>query len=268
MRPFLKWAGGKYRLVNRIKERLPAGERLLEPFTGSCALSLNTDFPAYWLNDSNIDLITLYRVLQQEGTPFIDFCRQFFTVKNNTPECFYELRDRFNREIDPKAKSALFLYLNRHCFNGLTRYNADGEFNVPFGRYKKPYFPEKELRFFNEKLKEAVFTSLDFQEMMLSAGPGDIIYCDPPYVPLSRTSCFTSYNAGGFNEEDQIRLAKTAELLMDKRITTLISNHYSDFTLDLYQRAVIETFPVRRSISCDAKNRNKVQEILAVFSKA
>ncbi len=265
MRPFLKWAGGKHRLVEIIKGKLSAGSRLLEPFAGSCALSLETDFPAYWLNDINPDLINLYKVLQQEGDIFIEFCRSFFTERNNTAERFYLLRKQFNREKDIKTKSAIFLYLNRHCYNGLCRYNASGEYNVPFGKYKKPYFPDKELRYFYEKFNKAVFSIINFEEMMLAAEVGDVIYCDPPYVPLNETSNFTAYSSGGFGQTDQIRLAKTASKLAERGIKTIISNHCNEFILDIYREAEIVTFPVQRSISCDGDNRNAVEEVLAVF---
>lgn len=267
MRPFLKWAGGKYRLVNRIKSKLPPGKRLLEPFAGSCALSLNTGFEKYWLNDINADLINLYLVLQKEGQSFIDFCRGYFTEKNNTSKRYYQLRNQFNKEKDLFTKSALLIYLNRHGYNGLARYNAGGEFNVPFGKYDKPYFPEPELKFFHEKFREAVFTCLDFQKMMLAAEPGDVIYCDPPYQPLSQTSNFTSYHAGGFDRGEQIRLAKVAAQLAEKGVKTVISNHYLDFIMEIYSSAKIEKFPVRRSISCDGTNRNQVDEVLAVFGE-
>jgi DNA adenine methylase len=265
MRPFLKWAGGKYRLVERIKEKLPPGKRLLEPFAGSCALSLNTGYDSYWLNDINLDLINLYQVIQKEGLSFIQFCRTFFTEENNTSGCFYKFRRQFNRERDIYQKAALFLYLNRHGYNGLCRYNSSGEFNVPFGRYKKPYFPENELLFFAEKFKQVNFSCIDFQKMMESAGQGDVIYCDPPYVPLNETSNFTAYSSGGFGQADQKRLAKVAALLAEKGITTIISNHYNDFIIETYSAAQIIKFDVQRSISCNGANRNAVTEVLAVF---
>lgn len=265
MRPFLKWAGGKYRLIERIKEKLPPGKRLLEPFAGSCALSLNTSYDHYWLNDINFDLIHLYQTLQQEGAPFIKYCKQLFTENNNIADRFYELRQEFNREKVIYQKSALFLYLNRHGYNGLCRYNSSGEFNVPFGRYQKPYFPEDELIYFVEKFKEAKFSCIDFKKMMESATPGDVIYCDPPYIPLNQTANFTSYSSGGFNTKDQIRLAQTAAKLAVKGITTIISNHDSEFIREQYATAKIETFLVQRFISCDGDNRNPVAEVLAVF---
>lgn len=265
MRPFLKWAGGKYRLVERIKDKLPQGVRLLEPFAGSCALSLNTDYQAYWLNDINPDLINLYRVLQQDGPAFIEFCSKYFTLETNLPEKYYELRKQFNQETDVYKKSALFIYLNRHGYNGLSRYNASGEFNVPFGKYAKPYFPEKELFYFFTKFKNAKFTCLDFGDMLSKARPGDLVYCDPPYEPLTETSNFTSYSAGGFDQAEQKRLAKVAIRTSARGIPVLISNHRTDFIMDIYEKAQIETFPVRRFISCDGDNRNEVEEILALF---
>lgn len=268
MRPFLKWAGGKYRLIERIKAKLPSGARLLEPFAGSCALSLNTDYPEFWLNDINTDLINLYQTLQQEGPTFIEFCSKYFTPEYNLAEKFYELRKQFNQETDIIKKSALFIYLNRHGYNGLSRYNASGEFNVPFGKYLKPYFPEKEMNYFLTKFKNAKFTSFDFGTMLSKARPGDLVYCDPPYEPLTETSNFTSYSAGGFGQTEQQRLAKVAFRTAARGIPVLISNHRTDFILSIYQQAKeIETFPVRRSISCDGDNRNSVEEILALFSK-
>lgn len=266
MRPFLKWAGGKYRLVERIKAKLPQGIRLLEPFAGSCALALNTDYQEFWLNDINQDLINLYQVLQQEGLAFIEFSKSFFTPETNSAEKYYQLRREFNQETDVYLKSALFVYLNRHGYNGLSRYNAGGEFNVPFGKYAKPYFPEKEMVYFYNKFINAKFTSIDFETMMSQARPGDLIYCDPPYEPLTKTSNFTSYSAGGFDQSEQERLAKIALRTAERGIPVLISNHHTDFIMGIYQKAKdIDIFPVRRFISCDGDNRNSVQEILALF---
>lgn len=265
MRPFLKWAGGKYRLVERIKKKLPPGRRLLEPFAGSCALALNTDYSDYWLNDINPDLIALYQVLQSEGLEFIDFCRTYFEPRFNTAGAYYDLRSQFNRERNSRTRAALFLYLNRHGYNGLSRYNSTGEFNVPFGRYKQPYFPEAELAYFHQKLKNARFSSWDFETMMLSANAGDVIYCDPPYVPLNPTSNFTAYSAGGFGEAAQRRLARVAAKIAANGVTTIISNHHNEFVSQIYKEATLEKFPVRRFISCDGANRREVEEVLAIF---
>jgi DNA adenine methylase len=266
MRPFLKWAGGKYRLLERIKSHLPPGKRLIEPFAGSCALALNVAYESYWLNDINPDLILLYRMLQEQGTELIQLARFLFTAEHNQAEYYYGLRDRFNTTTDSLEKAALFLFLNRHGFNGLCRYNSSGNFNVPFGSYRHPYFPLEELRYFRDHLQTAAFSSLDFETVMQQAEPGDVLYCDPPYLPLTDTSNFTQFSAEGFNKADQLRLAEAARDLAGRGITTIVSNHYSEMMIKAYQGATIETFPVQRLISCDGKNRNPVMEILAVFA--
>lgn len=265
MKPFLKWAGNKYQIIEQILAVLPAGNRLIEPFIGSGAVFLNTDYKAYLLADANPDLISLYHYLQIEGGTFIEACRAFFTPENNQSQAFYALRVLFNTTLDRRLKATLFVYLNKHCFNGLCRYNAKGGFNTPFGRYRKPYFPEKEMLFFHEKAKHAVFKAQDFLTTLNDAIPGDVIYCDPPYVPLSKTANFTDYSAGGFNQNQQLTLTTLANQLITQGITVVISNHDTEFTRHAYHNASITHFDVRRLISCDGQGRQKSAEILAVF---
>ncbi len=265
MRPFLKWAGGKYRIIDRIKATIPNGTRLVEPFVGSGTLFLNTEFDQYLLADINNDLINLYKIIQKEGLDFIDYSEEFFSHENNTKEKFYTHRNLFNTTDELRLKSALFLYLNRHCFNGLCRYNSKGEFNVPFGRYKKPYFPRKEMSYFFEKSQNAEFVCTDFEELMISLTVGDVVYCDPPYVPLSETANFASYSASKFNFTHQIRLARIAEELAEKNIPVLISNHETEFTIQEYQNAEITSFKVQRCISSNGAKREKSSELLALF---
>jgi DNA adenine methylase len=265
MKPFLKWAGGKYRLVDRIKSALPPGNRLIEPFVGSGAVFLNTDYKSYLLTDSNPDLINLFKYLQKEGQNFINYCSSFFTAENNNELTFYQFREEFNTTTDIRKKSALFVYLNRHCFNGLCRYNSKGGFNVPFGRYSKPAIPEDDMFSFYQKSENAIFEVADFRETMKKAKAGDVIYCDPPYVPLSATSSFTSYAKGGFGIEEQNDLAAMAKQLQSKGITVVISNHDTEYTNEVYKPAEIIKFNVQRFISSDTKNRNAVGELLAIF---
>lgn len=266
MKPFLKWAGGKYRLVELIKKNLPEGNRLIEPFVGSGALFLNTEYSANLLADSNPDLINLFKLIQKEGQGFISYCQGLFVPENNTELAFYQLREEFNATNDLRRKASLFVYLNRHCFNGLCRYNSKGGFNVPYGRYTKPALPEKEMYYFYEKSQHAVFEVADFITTMEKAKTGDVVYCDPPYVPLSATSSFTSYSKGGFGLDEQNALADMAKKLQKKGITVVISNHDTVFTNEVYHPAKIITFDVQRFISSDTKNRNAVGELLAVFA--
>lgn len=266
-KPFLKWPGGKYRLVQRICDSLGPGRRLIEPFVGSGAVFLNSHYSRYLLADGNSHLITLYQTLKNEGESFIRFCESFFTPDNNNETVYYDMRTLFNETDDPRLQSALFLYLNRHCYNGLCRYNSRGIFNSPFGRYKQPYFPHREMQAFHQRVAQAEFMTGHYSETLARARAGDVVYCDPPYTPLSRTACFTDYFAGGFNETDQIDLARQAGKLAKRGIQVVISNHNTAFTRDLYidAGATMRRFKVQRNISCRGGNRGKVGELLAVF---
>jgi len=255
-------------LMNRIRTALRDGKRLIEPFTGSGAVFLNTTYPEYLLADSNPDLINLYQQLTREGPAFIRYCHSFFNISENTKEQFYRYRDEFNQTNYKRRKSALFLYLNRHCYNGLVRYNQRGEFNTPFGRHLKPYFPDREMNQFLLAANKARFLHAGFEECMQSACEGDVIYCDPPYVPLTETACFTDYHTGGFNWQDQIRLVNIAQELAGRGVQIVISNHDIKPIRKIYKQAgaQISSFQVRRTISADITNRARVGELLAIFN--
>lgn len=265
MKPFLKWAGNKFHIIERIKAILPMGNRLVEPFAGSAAVFLNTDYSDNLVADSNPDLIQTYLYLQMEGSKFINYCESLFIAENNKADRFYEFREQFNTTADARLKSALFIYLNKHCFNGLCRYNNKGQFNTPFGKYAKPYFPHKEMEYFHQRSLTAKFAQSDFISTFAMAKPNDIVYCDPPYVPLSKTANFTSYSPGGFGMEQQQQLADLANDLAKEGITVVISNHQTKFIEQVYKNAKLISFPVQRYISCDRTNRYKTNEVLAIF---
>ncbi|PCI38414.1 MAG: DNA adenine methylase [Thiotrichales bacterium] len=268
-RSFLKWPGGKLRVMAEITAMLPAGKRLIEPFVGSAVVFLNTNYPSYILNDKNQDLINIYECLAELGADFIKQCKRYFTPKYNDPDKYYLLRDKFNKTTDTQKRAALFLYLNRHSYNGLVRYNSSGGFNAPFGRYKKPYFPDKEMNFFYNKCKilaKVKFCCEDFSKILQKAKVGDVIYADPPYVPLSETAHFTSYQPNGFDLKAQHKLAAMVNKLAEKNISVLLSNHSTDFTKEIYSNATtIKEFEVQRFISCKVAERRKVKELLALF---
>ena len=253
-KPFLKWAGGKTRLVDKINNILPSGTRLVEPFVGSGAVFMNTDFNDYLLADTNIDIINMYQILQSEGQLFINYCKSFFTPEYNSKDEYLKNRTLFNTTSDIRLKSALFIYLNRHCFNGLCRYNNSGGFNVPFGKYDKPYFPEEEMQAFFEKSNKAKFIHADFRISMMQSINGDVIYCDPPYVPINDTSYFTNYSVGGFNLKDQEDLRDLTLKLAEQGVPVLISNHSTEWTLHNYSDAEIIEFDVQRFISAKSDN--------------
>ncbi|WP_028116224.1 Dam family site-specific DNA-(adenine-N6)-methyltransferase [Ferrimonas senticii] len=264
-RAFLKWAGGKYKLADQIAARLPEAQRLIEPFVGAGSVFLNTDFEHYQLSDINPDLIGLYNMLKHKPDQFIADAATLFIDANNDKQVYYGLRAEFNQSTSVWDRSLLFLYMNRFGYNGLCRYNKKGGFNVPFGSYKKPYFPEKELRFFAEKAQRATFHCEGYAESMARAQQGDVIYCDPPYLPLSNTANFTSYATGGFSLDDQALLADCAAAAAARGVPTLISNHDTPVARKLYHESTMETIQVHRSISQTANGRKKVNELFALY---
>ncbi|GAA4900699.1 Dam family site-specific DNA-(adenine-N6)-methyltransferase [Ferrimonas pelagia] len=267
-RAFLKWAGGKYKLVEQIAERLPKSDRLIEPFVGAGSVFLNTDFSEYLLSDINPDLIGLYQTLQRDPDGYIREAKKWFTAENNDKETYYGIRAEFNQTHERWGRAVLFLYLNRFGYNGLCRYNKSGGFNVPFGSYKKPYFPEKELWFFAEKAQKATFFCEGYADSMARARSGDAVYCDPPYLPLSTTANFTSYASGGFSLDDQALLARGAhEIAQEQGATVLISNHDTPLAQELYHAAQLESLKVTRSISPKASGRKKVDELFALYRR-
>jgi DNA adenine methylase len=263
-RPFLKWAGGKFRVLDKLVPHLQ-GRKLIEPFVGSGSVFLNIPFERYLVGDINPDLIELFGYLRKDKKRFIEICRSLFIQENNQQASYLDFRHEFNNGATERRRAALFVYLNRHGFNGLCRYNKSGGFNVPFGRYTKPYFPEKELLHFIDKAKSAKFVCGDFANLMSRSRRGDVVYCDPPYVPLSPTSSFTSYAAGGFSYDQQVELAYRAVHLSKRGVKVVISNHDNAITRKIYEDAVIESFPVRRFISCDGNNRDSAKELLAIY---
>lgn len=266
-RAFLKWAGGKYSLVEHINAKLPQANKLIEPFVGAGSVFLNTDFKNYLLNDINPDLINLYNLLKAQPEAVIHDTRQFFTPEHNQEAQYYALREEFNGTSDEYYRAILFVYLNRHGYNGLCRYSLGGKFNVPFGRYKKPYFPAAEMQYFAEKAQRATFTCLSFEKVFSRARKGNVIYCDPPYAPISKTAAFTSYSAPSFGMEAQSTLATLATKASRKRgIPVLISNHDLPTIRQLYGHAAFTELTVKRSISQKGNMRKPVAEILAYFA--
>lgn len=264
-RSFLKWAGNKFNCLDEILPELPKAQRLIEPFAGSATVFLNTNYMRNILAEENIDLIHLFTSIKQEGSEFIDYCASLFTKTNNTSEVFYLFRDKFNQESDPIKRSALFLYLNKHGFNGLCRYNSQGIFNVPFGLHKKPYFPRKELEYFINKSKNTKFVHSDFTKTFNLAKPGDLIYCDPPYSPIEQETNFSSYTSKKFGLAEHIKLANLAKSAAKNGVKVIISNHDTEFTREQYTGARIKSFKVSRCINSNPYNRQPVKELIAIF---
>lgn len=270
VKPFLKWAGGKSRLVSTIEPHLH-GKRLLEPFAGSCALFLGSQFPQAVLADVNGDLIALYQHLQgPQGGAFIDATAAYFTPAHNTQDVYTTLRDRFNAlSVGTQERASLFVYLNRHAFNGLCRYNAKGGFNVPYGRYAKdPSFPREAMNMFRARTQSCTFVQQGFDATFAQAQAGDAVYADPPYVPLSDTAYFSNYATGGFGWDAHQRLAQAAADARDRGALVAISNHVTPAIVDLYESLGGDCsvqFGVQRTVSARSSSRTKAPEMLAIF---
>lgn len=261
---FLKWAGNKYRVLPHILPHINEPDVFIEPFLGSASVALNVRAESYVLNDYNETLISLYNSVLK-NSEFLEECEQYFT-NYNTEESYYHLRKEFNLTQSP----ALFVYLNRHCFNGLTRYNKSGQFNVPFGKYKAPYFPKKEMENFKEvfSYRNAQFFSGDFanSELYKSITNRTVVYFDPPYVPLTDTANFSDYATGGFSYDDQVRLRDLATELHKQGAKVMISNHDTDVSRELYSSATnIYSFNVGRFIAAKGTSRQPAKELLAIW---
>ncbi|WKA63677.1 Dam family site-specific DNA-(adenine-N6)-methyltransferase [Pectobacterium aroidearum] len=274
IRPFIKWAGGKTRVLPDLRPHLPKGDCLIEPFVGGASVFLNTDYRRYVLADINPDLINLYRVAVADAELLIRDAQSMF-MTGNTEREYLGRRAEFNFLRATGAGTALqlavlFLYLNRHGFNGLCRYNQSGEFNVPFGRYRSPYFPANEIRLFAEKARdtEAIFRIATFSKTIAChASPDTVIYCDPPYLPISETANFTQYHTASFTAERHRSLSHA--LTCANRVFAVkcvISNSDTPETREIYQGFEFHEIAVQRSISANAITRGAAKEVIGLLT--
>lgn len=267
-RPFLKWAGGKYSLLPELDRLIPAGKRLIEPFVGGGSVFLNSEkHESFLLADVNADLINLYQMLDVDHIRVWSLAKILFQ-HSNSEEAYKELRDEFNHQrMGAPERAAAFLFLNRHCFNGLIRYNRDGFFNVGWGKYESPYFPEAEIKAFKQKSHKCVFMNAGFRRTLALAGDGDVVYCDPPYEPLPGTAGFTNYTAGGFSWADQISLAESCVAAYQRGAKVLISNSTAPRILELYGEHgfTLHHVSARRAISSKGSTRETAKDIVATL---
>ena len=263
-KPVLKWAGGKTRLLTEILDRLPAKiDTYYEPFVGGgavfFALAGQGRFRRAVLADQNPDLIEVYRALQKEGEEVIRALREYKDY--NDEQSYYQIRAQAPRGRARRA--ARFIYLNKTGYNGLYRVNRSGSFNVPFGRYKNPkILDEPALRAASAALEGARLRCADFEHVVCNAAPGDAVYFDPPYLPLSKTANFTAFGRQPFELPAHKRLARVFTESAGRGVHTLLSNSSTDVARGLYAGHTIDTVQGRRSISCKGHSRGPVDEIL------
>jgi DNA adenine methylase len=265
--PFVKWAGGKSSLtgaVLRLIERQPY-RRFFEPFLGGGAVFFALRPRQAVLSDANPELINAYSQVQSNVDEVIKELSLHQAKHSKTH--YYAVRS--NPPVDLPARAAWFLYLNRTCYNGLWRVNSKGVFNVPMGSYKNPRILDAErLRNASKALKRARIVCGDFESVVARARPrpvfGDIVYFDPPYVPLSKTSQFTSYTKEDFTENDQRRLAGVASALSSKGVRVILSNSETTLIRSLFPDPpfTIEVVQMSRAISSVGSRRGKIPELL------
>lgn len=265
-KPFLKWPGGKRRLAARILSLLPREGCLIEPFVGAGGVFLASEHADLVLNDSNPDLMAVYMALQRNPAAFIAQARALFSGEYLSREAYLRLRDEFNALTPGFRRAVLFIYLNRHGFNGLCRYSLSGRYNVPWGKPSvTPYFPESELWAAAARLSRATLSCGDFAVVMEQARCGDAVICDPPYLSLAGNASFTMYDGHGFEFKDHERLVALARDASARGATVAVCNHDTDEARNLYAGSEIVTMQVARSISASGARRTPAAEIIAVF---
>ena len=264
--PFLKWAGGKSAIAERIRTLLPADVRervYREPFLGGGAMFFFLQPEKAILSDAVKSLIDTYKMVQKHVGPLIHRREQLRV--DHCDEHFYKIRGRFNQERSAEVldRAAWLIYLNKTCYNGLFRTNKSGEFNVPVGRFANPRVVDPErLRVSSGLLSRAKIKHATFDHLVDDAEPDDMIYLDPPYDPISKTSSFAGYAEGGFGREDQERLAETFRLLDDRRCILALSNSDTPLVRKLYEGYDLCPIIAPRAISSKSATRGEVSELL------
>ena len=287
-KPFLKWAGGKTQLIEQIKKQIPRniktnGFTYIEPFVGSGAVLfwILEEFPNLEkaiINDINQDLTNSYLTIKHNVADLIQILKKWETEYHSISEnqekkkkYYYEKRNLFNsRNSDQTTQSALFIFLNRTCFNGLYRVNRKNEFNVPIGSYKTPQIcNEENLIAVSKALQKVTILNGDFSETLKYADKKTFFYFDPPYKPLNETSSFNSYAKDEFNDSEQIRLKEFCEELDKKGHQWILSNSdvkgkdiNNNFFDELYASFNILRVNARRSINANPNKRGQLTELL------
>ena len=287
-KPFLKWAGGKTQLINEVESKLPndfgnLSYTYIEPFIGSGAVLfwLLNRYPKIEkavINDINSDLTNTYKVISTSPKELISVLslmqNEYYALENNQEKkstYYYKKRECYNsRKSDKIAQAALFIFLNRTCYNGLYRVNKKNEFNVPMGSYKKPTICDAEnILVVSKALQKVEILCGDFEQTLNYAGNNSFFYFDPPYKPLSNTSSFNSYAKDEFDDEHQIRLKNFCSRIDSMGYKWMLSNSdvkgfdgNNNFFDELYSEFKIGRVKATRRINSNANKRGELNELL------
>ncbi len=262
--PIVKWVGGKRQLMFELLKNMPEDfNRYFEPFIGGGALFFYLQPDNAYISDMNEELINLYQVVRDSVDELIADLQKHDISK----EYFMEIRNIDRTEEyenwSDVQKASRFIYLNRTCFNGMYRVNSQGQFNVPFGHYKNPRIvDENNLINCSNLLQRTEIKHADFSEILKKVKKGDFVYFDPPYVPLSETSSFTSYTKDGFDLDMQLSLRDVCDELDSMGVKFLLSNSDTQFVNELYENYNIKKVFASRQINANADGRGKITEVL------
>lgn len=266
--PFLKWAGGKRQLLQELRKYIPKKYNFYyEPFIGAGSVLFDLQPKKAVINDINMELVNVYNVVKHDVERLIEDLQKH----ENNKDYFYAIRDLdrqpLYKDLSPIERASRVIYLNKTCFNGLFRVNGQGQFNVPFGKYKNPQIiNEIVIRAVHNYLhtNDVTILNQDFEMVVKMATKGDFLYFDPPYDPVSDTSSFTGYHIDRFNKNDQIRLRDTFVELDKRGCKVLLSNSATHFIKDIYSDFHIEIVSAARNINAVASKRGKIEEVLVM----
>lgn len=265
-KPIVKWAGGKTQMLNAIIPKAPAKYgRYIEPFVGGGALFFALNPEQAVIADSNPELINMYQQVADHVEDVIAYLGQY----KNTKEDFYEVR-AVDWTILPKAEAAArMIYLNKTCFNGLYRVNKKGQFNVPYGKYKNPNICDRDALYAaSDLLRRSEIVCGDYLSVLKDyAKPGDFVFLDPPYLPVSEYADFKRYTKEQFYEEDHVELAKEVVRLQELGCHVILTNSNHPLVHELYAPFKIDVIPTKRYISCDGSKRKGEDVIVTIPPK-
>lgn len=265
-RPFLKWAGGKTRIIPHLQDLFPSGKfNYYEPFLGGgsvyFSLFRSEKLVTSYLNDLNQDLIGVYLCIKNKCEDLINELEK--TKYSNDLTTYRKIRALNPSNLSDVESSARFIYLNKTCFNGLYRVNNSGIFNVPYGKYKNPTVLDKQnFRAVSDSLQNATFSCQDFEVFLKNVNPGSVVYFDPPYMPISDKGNFTNYTSAGFTLKDHERLRDVFFELSKNDIVCILSNSYKPETVQMYSNGNVMTLMGNRNIGGSPDSRKSVKEII------
>ena len=270
--PFVKWAGGKRQLLNKISERMPQKyNHYYEPFIGGGAVLFEFQPQNAVINDINTPLVNTYRIIASNPQEFIQQVKILDSgTKDNGKEYYYSLREHYNDKLTKNEfdieLAALLVYINKHCFNGLYRVNSKGLFNVPYNNSKKDSINADSIIAISEYLRNITIMQGDFEVACQNAREGDFIFFDSPYAPLNPTS-FESYTKEGFDVESHQRLARLYDELTERGCYCMLTNHNTEFINKLYGNKGyrIDVVNVKRMINSDASKRTGEEIIICNY---